>query len=181
MVTPLQRRKLARLFLLYDTDRNGFIEQADFALIAHNTALAMGHQPGTPEYNTLHTQYLTGWARLVQLGDGDNDQCLTLAEYCTAYDKMLAQQEQFTAMMMGIVRTIITLLDTDKDGKVSVPEYSAYLTAWGTTDAEIIETFRRLDRDGDGYLTADELRQNAEEFFFSDDPEAAGNWLVGPF
>ena len=72
-------------------------------------------------------------------------------------------------------------MDTDKDGKVSVPEYSAYLTAWGTTDAEIIEPFRRLDRDGDGYLTADELRQNAEEFFFSDDPEAAGNWLVGPF
>ena len=28
---------------------------------------------------------------------------------------------------------------------------------------------------------ADELRQNAEEFFFSEDPAARGNWLVGPF
>lgn len=181
MLTALQQRKLARLFMLYDVDRNGFIEQTDFEQIAHRTALAMAHQPGSLEYTTLHSQYMTGWARLLQLGDRDHDQRLTLAEYCAAYDKMLAQPEQFTAMMMAIVKTIITLLDTDKDGKVSVPEYTAYLLGWRTTEAELIETFHRLDHNGDGYLTADELRQNAEEFFFSDDPTAPGNWLVGPF
>lgn len=181
MVTPLRRRKLARLFTLYDVDHNGFIEQTDFELIAHKTALAMNHQPGSPEYNTLHNQYMAGWVRLAQLGDADNDQRLTLEEYCAAYDKMLAQPAQFTAMMMGIVSTIIMLLDTDKDGKVSVPEYTAYLTAWGTAATEITETFHQLDRDRDGYLIADELRQNAEEFFFSEDPAARGNWLVGPF
>ncbi|MCB0183242.1 MAG: EF-hand domain-containing protein [Caldilineaceae bacterium] len=169
------------MFTLYDVDRNGFIEQADFELIAHKTALAMEHQPDSLEYTTVHNGYMTGWARLVQLGDSDGDQRLTLDEYCAAYDKMLAQPAQFTPMMISIVRTIITLLDTDKDGKVSVPEYAAYLTAWGTTEAEIAETFRRLDHNGDGYLTADELRQNAEEFFFSDDPAAPGNWLVGPY
>lgn len=181
MVTPLRRRKLARLFTLYDVDRNGFIEQTDFELIAHKTALAMNHQPGSPAYNTLHNQYMAGWIRLAQLGDVDNDRRLTLEEYCAAYDKMLAQPAQFTAMMMGIVSTIIMLLDTDKDGKVSVPEYTAYLMAWGTAATEIAETFHQLDRDRDGYLIADELRQNAEEFFFSEDPAARGNWLVGPF
>jgi hypothetical protein len=60
-------------------------------------------------------------------------------------------------------------------------EYTAYLTAWGTAATEIAETFHQLDRDNDGYLMADELRQNAEEFFFSEDPAARGNWLVGPF
>lgn len=66
MLTPLRRRKLARLFTLYDVDRNGFIEQADFELIAHKTALAMNYQPSSPAYNTVHNQYITGWARLVK-------------------------------------------------------------------------------------------------------------------
>ena len=93
----------------------------------------------------------------------------------------MAQPAQFTSMMMGIVRTILTLLDTNNDGKVSAPESAAYLTAWGATAAEIAEAFRQLDHNGDGYLTTDELRQNAEEFFFSDDPNARGNWLIGPY
>jgi juvenile hormone diol kinase len=129
MVSALRKRKLARLFRLYDVDRNGLVEQTDFALIAHKTALAMNHQPGSPAYNTLHNQYMTGWARLAQLGDANDDQRLTLEEYCAAYDKMLAQPAQFTAMMMGIVSTIIMLLDTDKDGKVSVPEYTAIINS----------------------------------------------------
>ena len=36
------------------------------------------------------------------------------------------------------------------------------------------------DRDGDGYLVREELLQNVEEFYGSDDPGAPGNWLVGP-
>lgn len=84
-------------------------------------------------------------------------------------------------MMLGILKTIITLLDTDKDNNVSAAEYAAYLTVCGATAAEITDTFGRLDHNGDGYLTADELHQNAAEFFFSNDPAAPGNWLVGPF
>ena len=181
MLTALQQRKLARLFKLYDVDRNGFIEQADFAQIAHKTALAMGHQPGSPAYNTIQTQNIAGWIGIAQLGDQDHDQRLTLDEYLVANDKLLAQPEQFTPMMLGILRTIITLLDTDKDDKVSAAEYAAYLAVWGATAAEITDAFGRLDHNGDGYLTADELHQNAQEFFFSDDPAAPGNWLVGPF
>lgn len=55
------------------------------------------------------------------------------------------------------------------------------MTAFHATDAEAAAAFRQLDRNRDGYLTTDELIKNAEEFFFSEDPEAPGNWLVGPF
>jgi hypothetical protein len=36
------------------------------------------------------------------------------------------------------------------------------------------------DADGDGKVTRDELLKNVEEFFYGEDPNAPGNWLVGP-
>ena len=181
MLTALQTRKLTRAFSLFDVDQNGFMEQADCELVVSATSQAMGYTPGSPEYTAYYTEYMAGWADLLQLGDSDNDQRLTLAEFCTAYDKMMAQPERFQAVILGVVKTIITLWDSNKDGKVSQPEYHAYLVAFHATEAEAAEAFRRLDRNGDGYLTTDELIQNAEEFFYSDDPQAAGNWLVGPY
>ena len=117
----------------------------------------------------------------MQLGDSDGDQKLTAAEFCTAYDKMMANRAQFGVVIMGVIKTIVTLWDSNKDGKVSQPEYHAYMTAFHATDAEAAEAFRQLDRNRDGYLTTDELLKNAEEFFLSDDPAAPGNWLVGPY
>lgn len=181
MLTPLQTRKLSRAFSLFDVDQNGFMEGADCEIVVSATTQAMGYALGSPEYTTYYTEYMAGWENLLQLGDSDNDQRLTLAEYCTAYDKMMAQPAQFNAVILSIVKTIITLWDSNKDGKVSAAEYAAYLVAFHATATEADDAFCRLDRNGDGYLTTDELIRNAEEFFLSDDPEAAGNWLVGPY
>jgi juvenile hormone diol kinase len=181
MLTPLQTRKLTRAFSLFDVDQNGFMEQADCELVVSATTHAMGYAIGSPEYRAYYNEYMAGWADLLKLGDSDHDQRLTQAEFLVAYDKMMAQPEHFNAVILGIVKTIITLWDSNKDGKVSEAEYAAYMIAFHATAAEAAEAFRRLDRNGDGYLTTDELLQNAEEFFFSDDPQAAGNWLVGPY
>ncbi len=181
MLTALQTRKLNRAFTLFDVDRNGFMEGADCELVVRATTQAMGYALGSPEYEQYRTEYMAGWDNLLQLGDSDGDQRLTTAEFCTAYDKMMTNREQFSIVIMGVIKTIVTLWDSNKDGKVSQPEYHAYMTAFHATDAEAAEAFRRLDRNRDGYLTTDELLQSAEEFFLSDDPEAAGNWLVGPY
>ena len=181
MLTALQTRKLNRAFTLFDVDRNGFMEGSDCELVVSATTQAMGYAVRSPEYTAYYNEYMAGWQALLQLGDSDGDQKLTAAEFCTAYDKMMANREQFGVVIMGVIKTIVTLWDSNKDGKVSQPEYHAYMTAFHATDAEAAEAFRQLDRNRDGYLTTDELLKNAEEFFLSDDPEAPGNWLVGPY
>lgn len=181
MLTALQTRKLTRAFSLFDVDRNGFMERSDCELVVGATTQAMGYALGSPEYEAYHTEYMAGWDDLLQLGDSDHDQRLSLTEFCDAYGKMMAAPARFNAVILSTVKTIISLWDSNKDGKVSQSEYNAYLIAFHATEAEADAAFGRLDRNGDGYLTVDELIQSAEEFFLSDDPEASGNWLVGPY
>jgi Ca2+-binding EF-hand superfamily protein len=141
----------------------------------------MGYAPGSPEYITYHAEYMAGWDALLVLADSDGDQRLTATEFCTAFGKLMAQPEQFNAVVLGFVKTAITLWDSNQDGKVSEQEYKNYLLTIQVTEAEAADAFRRLDLDRDGYLSREEIFQNMKEYYFTDDPNAPGNWFFGPF
>jgi Ca2+-binding EF-hand superfamily protein len=42
------------------------------------------------------------------------------------------------------------------------------------------DVFRRLDQDGDGYITTHDLLECIRESYFNDDPQSAGSWSLGP-
>jgi len=115
------------------------------------------------------------------VGDSDGDQRLTKDEFCTAYDKLMAQPAQFDAVILGFVKTAITLWDSNKDGKVSEEEYKSYLLSVQVTEADAADAFHRLDLNGDGFLSREELFDNLKEYYFTDDPNAPGNWFFGPY
>lgn len=181
MLTELQTRKLTRGFILFDLDQNGVMDRQDCELVVRATTHAMGYAPGSAEYTTYYNEYMTGWDALLVVGDSDGDQKLTLAEFCIAYDKLMAQPEQFDAVILGFVKTAITLWDSNQDGKVSEEEYKNYLLSVQVTEKEASDAFQRLDLNGDGYLSREELFENLKEYYFSDDPNARGNWFFGTY
>lgn len=181
MLTSLQTRKLTRAFHLFDLNQNGTMDRQDCELVIQATTQAMGYAPGAAEYAAYANDYMAGWAAVLAAGDGDGDQRLTVDEFCTAYDKLMAQPEQFDAVILGFVRTAIALWDSNKDGKVSEAEYKNYLLSVQVPEGEAVDAFRRLDLNGDGYLSREELFENLKEYYFSDDPKAPGNWFFGPY
>ncbi|MBI3943901.1 MAG: EF-hand domain-containing protein [Chloroflexi bacterium] len=181
MLSDLRRRKLTTLFNLYDANRRGFVEEEDYKRIAQSIAKFLGAQPGTPEYDKLDAQYMAVWQNLRQMADKDNDNRVTLAEYLASWEELTSQRDVFAGLVMSLSENIIEMEDTDKDGRVSIQEYVTYSVHHNINGQDAENSFRRLDRDGNGYLSKEELLQNIEEFFLSEEPNAAGNWLVGPY
>jgi Ca2+-binding EF-hand superfamily protein len=52
--------------------------------------------------------------------------------------------------------------------------------AFNTPVSEISAAFNRIDTDGDGTLSTQELVAAIRAYYIGTDPEAPGNWLFGP-
>lgn len=180
MLTDFQKRKLIALFDMYDADKNGLLEQADYEQIVQNLATSLHYQPGSPEYARLYADHLAVWNATYQLCGAPGSQRVTQEEYVAAFDQLLSDKDNYQAIVGNWADSLIELSDRDGDGRLSQQEYVTNLRNFNTSEAAANEAFRRLDRNGDGYLTRDEILRRVEEFFYSDDPQAPGNWLVGP-
>src|ERR1043165_7665073 len=98
-LTPFQLKKQRHYFNVYDADKNGVIEQADFEDIGHRFAIALGHQPGGTVYNYLREGFLGVWHEIQKDADANSDGHITFEEFLryqqrTAFD---ATPEAFAA------------------------------------------------------------------------------------
>ncbi len=178
MLTDLQKRKLAVLFHANDANRDGFLEQEDFERIADLYAQPRGWQPGSPGYDSLHATFLGIWQGLRESAHPARADRVTLDEMLASFDRLFESGSDVVAQWSDLV---CSTLDADGDGKLGVAEYRQLL-ATASLDAHVADqTFPRLDLNSDGYITKEELNQLFDEFFLSDDPNAPGNWLWGPY
>ena len=181
MLTELQRRKLTRVFQQTDFNQDGFVETTDYEQIGARVSQFLGLAPGSPEDGAIRDGYLGMWRNLQPLADKDGDNKVTEEEYVAALGALLGQKEYFEAWIRSTVNNILEWEDRDRDGRVSQAEYVGFMQVYSIANDEATRAFQRLDRDGDGYLTREELMQNTKEFFLSDDPEAPGNWMFGSY
>ncbi len=178
MLTDLQKRKLAVLFHANDANRDGFLEQEDFERIADLYAQPRGWQPGSPGYDSLHATFLGIWQGLRESAHPARADRVTLDEMLASFDRLFQSDPDLVPRLSALA---FDTLDADGDGKIFIDEYRQLL-ATALLDAPVADqTFPRLDLNSDGYLTREELNQLFAEFFLSDDPNAPGNWLWGPY
>ncbi|MCA9634696.1 MAG: hypothetical protein KC420_01535 [Myxococcales bacterium] len=182
MLSELRTRKLTRYFNVLDTNHDGFFSADDSALIVSRLVAFRGLKPGTVEHDAFIERFGQYWHEVRCNIDASEDGKVSLAEWLHYHNLMLANPARFEASAATAARLIAGLLDANGDGEVTVAEYAAWLRAWGMVDdAEIDDVNRRIDINGDGLLSVDEIMSLIRDFFFSDDPDAPGNWAMGPF
>jgi Ca2+-binding EF-hand superfamily protein len=175
-------RKLKRAFTLFQGDsKSAPIERSYFAGLAHHQAATF---PGAPasKIEDLEESFTTFWDRyLAQRSAADGT--LTGEGFSSAITSALdTDREAFLADMINIGRHWFAVADTNGDHVIQQDEYTKmYGSLFPLTAEELATGFAKLDRDGNGVISHEEIRAATLEYWTSNDPEARGNWLFGPF
>jgi Ca2+-binding EF-hand superfamily protein len=180
MANIIQQRKLDKAFNHLDVDRNGYVEEQDLTQLGVRLLVNFGVGVDDPRARKIAEGFGTFWTALADGLDANADGRLSPQEY---RDGMLAGFGQpdgaFDRHFRPGAMAVLELADTDGDGYVDRDEFANMQHAFGTTREESDFAFDRLDRDGDGRLSLDEMIEAVQEFYVGADEDAVGTWFFG--
>ncbi len=76
---------------------------------------------------------------------------------------------------------IFEVVDLDENGLIDRREWKNLFQVYNLPVVYSDSTFTQLDSDEDGFLSRQEILSLLQEFYFSDEPSALGNYMFGPF
>ncbi|MGK7933949.1 MAG: EF-hand domain-containing protein [Microcystaceae cyanobacterium] len=180
MLSELRKRKLIRFFDVLDRNQDGVLSPEDFKQTIDMIIKLRDLKWPDPLYEEIHF-FWSGFSRRLQVwADKNADGKITQAEWIWYLEQMLYQFEA-RYIKRALIKITLVTMDFSKDQKVSLEEFTQFYQLYDINKAESEQAFSHLDLDKDGYLTKDELTQLFEEFLYSEDPKAEGNWFFGVF
>jgi Ca2+-binding EF-hand superfamily protein len=186
MIGKLQQIKFLKYFDCFDTDRDGIITEQEYYAPVH-ALLALIGQTGTPAAEQALAFTNVWWQGLRSMADTNRDGVLTREEWLafwSAQSDVLAEAalagEAGAALLAKIKETVMVIvnaMDSDHDGTITVDEYGKWLQSLNIK-SDVPKLFRRFGATGDG-LTLAQTEYLLLDFFFSNNPEAPGNHMMG--
>ncbi|MFB2923723.1 EF-hand domain-containing protein [Aerosakkonema funiforme] len=141
-----------------------------------------GHDSESPARQRLLDLSLDLWEHLLQVADTNSDGRISETEYKVAFALgLLETTETFDQNYMPFLSAIMDIVDQDGDGKLTVTDEIRWTGAlMHLSEGDAREAFRRIDRDGDGFITTHELLEVIRAYYFDNSPDSPGYWLLGP-
>jgi Ca2+-binding EF-hand superfamily protein len=181
MLSDTKRKKYTHYFNILDHDQDGMLEREDFVTVARVAAALRGIEAESPDYVALEAAVLLTWIHTQEFADTDGNGKVTLDEWLQTLEATGTNEEKFATYATPWAIGFFDLIDADGDGVIGRPEYRAMLQCFRSDGMDSDSAFERLDSNKDGAISKEEAMQLVREFLMSDDPNAAGNWLFGPF
>ncbi|VXD25131.1 EF-hand domain-containing protein [Planktothrix paucivesiculata] len=178
-LTELQQKKLKKLFDAYDFDSSQSLAKSDFQSYIEDLNTKLGYQKESDDYQTVESVFWDFWNGLHQKAGLTQDGEVKLEAWLSYFDYVLLDENFQSAGIDANVDLLFNIIDQDKDGNISLKEYTDLLKSYRISDSEASEVFSKLDINGDGSLSREELKQLYKEFYYSDDPNARGNAVLG--
>lgn len=185
MLGQNQQNKLGRLFQLIDIDSSGFIEFSDMKGVMERTLSVDGHAAGSPVFDAAEVMLRWLWEAIKGEADTDGDEKISAAEWSAMWTAQLSGEDtdvvfdDLPALVRRIHLILAQAMGINAHRGADLATYQRFLTPYGEQVASGAgAAFTRLDLDGNGLISIDELRQLTAEYFLSND-DAAGDALFG--
>ncbi|KIZ14743.1 EF-hand domain-containing protein [Streptomyces natalensis] len=176
-------RKLDRVYAMLAADREGGIVESEVLSLADNLGAAFGLPTDAPKVSRLRSALAELWQADVRHMDTDGNGLVDREEFIVGMRRSAAHdQESYLRRLGAMVDAWMSICDADDNGVIDQQEFTTmYARTLGASPADLAVAFAKLDLDGNGTLDSQEIRKATEEYYTSEDPEAPGNWLFGPF
>ena len=178
-LSDFRKKKLTGFFSFNDLDRDGRLSGDDYKQVIRNYAEIHGAEVGGEKHVDLERRYQEQWEAMKAF-DADGDGVIGLDEYLAGMEAWLADRDSWTNSMDTMITSFYEIVDHDGDGSITEDELVMDFRAHGQSEDAARKAFAKLDRNGDGLLARDEMVTGIIEAFYSEDPEAPGNWLALP-
>ncbi|MFJ8966880.1 EF-hand domain-containing protein [Lentzea sp. NPDC102401] len=169
MTTALSRENDVRRFQKWDADNDGIIDRSDYGAEARRIVGAFGESLNSGRGRAVMEALIVLHRRQADAAGVGLGGAMNQRQYLAANQELMFGRgdEGFDELLRPVIAAIADLCDTDRDGLVSKVELRRWLgNAVGLSDADSDAAFDRIDLDGDGTLTVDELVVAVREFHY---------------
>ncbi|GHH60099.1 hypothetical protein GCM10017774_84070 [Lentzea cavernae] len=169
MTSVVSHENDVRRFEKWDADGDGLIDRADYEAEARRIVAAFGESLNSGRGRAVMEALVELHRRQAEAAGVGPRGAMNQREYLAANQALMFGRgdEGFDELLRPAISAIADLCDTDRDGLVSRVELRRWLgSAVGLSDADSDAAFDRIDLDGDGALTVDELVIAVREFHY---------------
>ena len=178
-MTIINERNITKLFHVFDHHQNGVLTHSDYEEIVKAIAKELGLEKSSRSYKVIQAAYMLDWVTLVEHAKKRIEDSISCEEWLAYHRDVLQAEAGFEVAVRSITNSLLLILDADGDGFVSLSEFQKLYTIHKLPMEEANIAFDLLDKNGNGLLSRDEISQAWADFFCSQDPNAAGHWLLG--
>lgn len=169
MTTALRTEHEVKRFEKWDANGDGVIDRTDYDAEARRIVEAFGETTTSDRGRAVRDALLAMYQRQAEAAGVGPNGAMNQDQYLAANRELMYDRGDsgFEDLLRPTIAAIADLCDTDRDGYVSKVELRRWLgPAVGLSDADSDATFDRIDLDGDGRLTVDELVIAVREFHY---------------
>lgn len=166
MSTALANDRLRKRFARWDVDGNGRLELNDLKDEAARIAQGFGKDENDVEVRPLREAFEGLYGYIAEKSGAQAG--VTEEQFLQVTGDLLFNEGEaaFNRALGPVVSALVTLSDADRDGVLNASEFEAWLAGIGLPRTEATEIFRKVDKNGNGELSEDELLCAVREYHY---------------
>lgn len=178
MTSEILVRRYDKIFSLYDSDGNGYVEDADIRRMQGQVLAAFGEATTSGPGAEVARLWDDLWRALLTSMDRVADGRISREEWQEGFAQLAGDEASYNGVLTPLATAVFRLMDTDGDGKVGLAEWRSFQEGLGNEGAADA-SFQLMDTNRNGYLTVEELVDAVREYLTDPAPDTRGAWLLG--